>query len=283
MSKVWPALGTVLLLTVMTLASGAASEGSVRPSFVLVVTDDQSWNSIGRCLEGFDADDLAAGDDACMPHLQRELVAGGTTFLRAHTVNAMCCPSRASILTGRDPRHTGVTSNQGGFIAFDDRSTIATWLHDAGYRTGLVGKYLNGYGLGGTTGYVPPGWDDWHGNWDTIAYTHFSLLEKIEGAEPLLVRYDDTASTSTDACGEGNFYLTDLLCRRALEFLAGDTGRRSSSTSRRTRRISRSWCPSGGTACSTPSSCPRTPASTASRPPRRHGRRRTPSRRPMRP
>jgi N-acetylglucosamine-6-sulfatase len=40
-----------------------------------------------------------------------------------------------------------------------DKSTIATWLNDAGYRTSYIGKYLNGYAQGET--YIPPGWDEW--------------------------------------------------------------------------------------------------------------------------
>ena len=59
----------------------------------------------------------------------------------------------------------------GSISAFADVSTVATWLHDlAGYRTGLFGKYLNGYGSSATTTrrrtaalhYVPPGWDRWY-------------------------------------------------------------------------------------------------------------------------
>jgi arylsulfatase A-like enzyme len=49
----------------------------------------------------------------------------------------------------------------GRFEWFDDTSTVATWLHDAGYTTGLFGKYLNGYQHAAVTGYVPPGWDRW--------------------------------------------------------------------------------------------------------------------------
>jgi N-acetylglucosamine-6-sulfatase len=40
-----------------------------------------------------------------------------------------------------------------------ERSTVATWLDDTGYDPAYVGKYLNGYGEGKPTRYVPPGWD----------------------------------------------------------------------------------------------------------------------------
>ncbi len=59
---------------------------------------------------------------------------------------------------------TGVWSNSaptGGYGAFDDRSTIATWLQDAGYHTALIGKYLNWYRQAALAGKVPPGWDRW--------------------------------------------------------------------------------------------------------------------------
>src|SRR5829696_6864536 len=83
---------------------------------------------------------------------------------------AMCCPSRASILTGLYPHNHRVFTNEapeGGEPGFRhlDNSTLATWLDDAGYRTALIGMYFNGYA--GT--YQPPGWDVWHpGGSDTL-------------------------------------------------------------------------------------------------------------------
>ncbi len=96
-----------------------------------------------------------------MPGVRRVIGGRGTTFREAFVVNPLCCPSRASILTGNYSHTTGVYTNfppRGGVSAFDDSSTIATWLDDAGYRTGLVGKYMNGYA---TPWRVPPGWDRW--------------------------------------------------------------------------------------------------------------------------
>src|SRR5207248_1114286 len=68
-----------------------------------------------------------------------------------------------SILTGQYSRHTGVFDNvgtHGGAVAFDDHSTVATWLSRGGYTTALVGKYLNGYPSFGRC-YFPPGWSRW--------------------------------------------------------------------------------------------------------------------------
>src|SRR5215213_7673918 len=114
-------------------------------------------------------DDLAAGDlnpNALkhMPNL-RALMEEGTTFDNSFVTNALCCPSRATILRGQYTHNHQILSNEvplGGFEKFRylglQDSTAATWLKAAGYRTALVGKYLNGYS--GT--YIPPGWDGWH-------------------------------------------------------------------------------------------------------------------------
>jgi arylsulfatase A-like enzyme len=85
------------------------------------------------------------------------------TFRNGFVVNPLCCPTRTSILTGRYSHSTHVYRNTppfGGFQTFgtQDRSTIATWLQKDGYRTALIGKYLNGYR---TATYEPPGWNTW--------------------------------------------------------------------------------------------------------------------------
>jgi N-acetylglucosamine-6-sulfatase len=115
-----------------------------RPSIVLILTDDQRWDTLWA-----------------LPHVRALLVQHGVTFRNAFVVNAACCPSRVSILTGRYSHSTGVYTNSpplGGYQRFhDDEQTVAAWLHDAGYRTALFGKYLNGY----KTKRIPPGWDRW--------------------------------------------------------------------------------------------------------------------------
>jgi arylsulfatase A-like enzyme len=92
------------------------------------------------------------------------------TFRRAYVAQALCCPSRASILLGQYLHNHGVTSNaypSGGFERFrelgHEASTIAVWLQQAGYRTILVGKYLNEYPAGLPL-HVPPGWSEWRAN-----------------------------------------------------------------------------------------------------------------------
>ncbi|MFN0071903.1 MAG: sulfatase [Chloroflexota bacterium] len=120
-----------------------------RPNVVLLITDDQRFDTLEH-----------------MPIVQHELVGRGVTFTNAYATTPHCCPSRASILTGQYAQTHGVLRNSGssgGWRGFDDRSTMATWLQNAGFRTMLAGKYLNLY----RSYVVPQGWEEWFAIWDT--------------------------------------------------------------------------------------------------------------------
>jgi arylsulfatase A-like enzyme len=99
-----------------------------------------------------------------MPKTQA-LLPDGTWFPNFILTTPVCCPSRATLLTGRYAHNHGVYDNTaegppGGWLAFrphEDR-TLAVALDHAGYHTALVGKYLNGYLRANGT---PPGWDTW--------------------------------------------------------------------------------------------------------------------------
>ena len=88
-------------------------------------------------------------------------------YPNAMAPTSLCCPSRASILTGLYAHNTGVYSNglpDGGWELFHQRGleerTVAVALHDIGYRTGMFGKYLNGsFPRQAAAGFTPPGWD----------------------------------------------------------------------------------------------------------------------------
>jgi arylsulfatase A-like enzyme len=181
-------VGTFLLLRASEPVAGGRGD---RPNIVLILTDDQRWDTL-----------------SVMPNVRRLLGESGVTFENASVTTALCCPSRASILTGQYTRHTGVYKNDppnGGAPAFDDRSTVGTWLQDAGYTTALIGKYLNNYDLL-EPGYVPPGWDDWRGIFDDpeITYYNFTLNENGD-----LVEYGD----------DPDDYSTTVLAERATEFI----------------------------------------------------------------
>jgi arylsulfatase A-like enzyme len=121
-----------------------------KPNVVFILADDLDK----RLLMGHLSD---------YPNI-RALAANGVTFDDAFVTNALCCPSRSTILTGQYSHNHGVMHNaapDGGAPAFRPLETRAlpVWLDEAGYATGHVGKYLNRYD--GT--YVPPGWDEWRG------------------------------------------------------------------------------------------------------------------------
>jgi N-acetylglucosamine-6-sulfatase len=114
------------------------------------------------------ADDMTTAELVDMPNVRSLIGHRGTTFTHGYVVNPLCCPSRATILTGRTSGQTDIWDNgppDGGFATFrargEERSDLPVWLHNAGYRTGMIGKYLNGY-TPDSASYVPPGWDAWH-------------------------------------------------------------------------------------------------------------------------
>jgi N-acetylglucosamine-6-sulfatase len=121
-----------------------------KPDIVFVMTDDMPERLLHR-----------------MPEVHKRIVARGLRFPNAYISESVCAPSRASILTGMYPHNTGVWMNgaesHGGLKVFREEGleehTVATWLEKSGYRTGLIGKYMNGY----HASYVPPGWAYWAG------------------------------------------------------------------------------------------------------------------------
>ena len=109
-----------------------------------------------------------------MPHVRHLIGDQGVRFTNTFSPQPLCCPARASFLTGQYSHNHHVWSHAPpyGFQALHDASTLPVWLNDAGYDTSFLGKYLNGYGVqtlrtgGPSLRYVPPGWTDWRGSVD---------------------------------------------------------------------------------------------------------------------
>ena len=117
-------------------------------------------------------DDQTYQDMAAMPQTRAADRRAGARFTRSYVSYPLCCPSRATYLTGQYAHNNGVLNNtppNGGVEALDAEHTLPVWLSDAGYRTSHIGKYLNGYGLRRKAD-VPPGWTDWHGTVDKSTY-----------------------------------------------------------------------------------------------------------------
>jgi N-acetylglucosamine-6-sulfatase len=147
-------LTIVLALFLPFISSDTAMPQTERPNIVFVMTDDMPENLLRR-----------------MPVVDGRIVSEGIRFRNAYVSQSLCCPSRASILTGMYPHNTGVWSNSGphgGVEAFRaqglEQGSVANWLTASGYTTGLVGKYLNEY----DASYVPPGWSYWYGRTETL-------------------------------------------------------------------------------------------------------------------
>lgn len=147
-----------------------------------------------------ETDDMRVDDLRFMPHVRRLIQRRGLSFENSFAPNPLCCPSRASFLSGQYSHNHAVLSHQRpyGFSAFDDSDTLATRLEAAGYQTALIGKYLNYYGERPVHGtgepslhYVPPGWTQWYGSTDHVfprssplrggTYNYFHLTSNVNG------------------------------------------------------------------------------------------------------
>ena len=130
-------------------------------------------------------DDLNFATVQQMPELRSSVIEEGASFQNTFISYPLCCPSRATILTGLYAHNHDVRGNappDGGFQKFRsegyEESTIAVRLQQSGYETGLFGEYLNYY-LDEDPTHVPPGWDEWHARGD-IAYYEYELNENGE-------------------------------------------------------------------------------------------------------
>jgi N-acetylglucosamine-6-sulfatase len=122
-----------------------------RPNIVLVVADDltkKDYLDLGSNLNTF--------------------TSGGTLFSNAFVTTALCCPSRASILTGLYAHNHHITQHIDAGTGYEqyhaegyDQKDLPVWLKDAGYETGLVGNYMNKYDT--QSDGIPTGWTDWYG------------------------------------------------------------------------------------------------------------------------
>lgn len=203
--------------------SGAASsvEPTARPNIVVVLMDDASFDLLPT---------MAAAQD---------MAAQGADYTSAYVVDSLCCVSRTTILTGQYPHQTGVLTNvagsrsrpRGGWSAFtkygnDDRA-VNVRLHNNGYTTGFVGKFLNGFAAaGGVRTGPPPGWSEFlpvfesaYDGWD------FTWAHSIDGA-PYTQHHQGAPPASASPQRKDAAYAGTFIQQRALGFLddhAGDS------------------------------------------------------------
>jgi len=125
-----------------------AAAGQGRPNVLVIESDDQTLESM-RVMDNVNS---LIGDQ-------------GARFKNSFVNYSLCCPSRATFLTGQFVHNHGVLGNSGPtggfqwFEALHGDNNLAVWLQDAGYHTAMIGKYLNGYP---NEPPVPPGWSEWY-------------------------------------------------------------------------------------------------------------------------
>jgi N-acetylglucosamine-6-sulfatase len=199
MKKIVLPLASVALVVLLSLSiSGSMPTGAqaptAKPNIVFIL-----------------ADDMRKDDLTYMPKTRSLLAEKGMSLENAFVSNALCCPSRATILRGQYAHNTGVWSNkanvsEGGWQAYRknglEQDNVATRLDAAGYRTGLFGKYFNGYNQGNT--HVPPGWDRWFASG---AFRYFDYDANDQGT----IRHFGTSDSD---------YVTDVVGKKAKTFIS---------------------------------------------------------------
>jgi N-acetylglucosamine-6-sulfatase len=164
-----PILGLLALVIagLIALASSRSSEEVIaepgeRPNLIVIETDDQTLASLNR---------------KTMPATTALLADRGTMFSEYVVSSPLCCPSRATLLTGQYPHNHGIVSNSPGYSDLRQKDNLLpVWLQRAGYVTAHVGKYLNNWEREVADPTEPlPGWDEWVTMLPPYSYFDYSL------------------------------------------------------------------------------------------------------------
>lgn len=186
-----------------------------RPNLVVIFCDDMGWGDApGFALEGAKIPEYAK----LMPHIER-LAREGARFTNFYSAQPVCSASRAALLTGCYPNRIGIhgalfpDSKVG--IAAEER-TIAEMLHDAGYATGIFGKWH----LGHQPQFNPlhHGFDEFFG----IPYSNDMWPPRQGDASPLLPLFDGEDVVERLATLDDQSSLTKRITERAVKFIRSE-------------------------------------------------------------
>ena len=184
-----------------------------KPNIIVILADDLGWGDLGCYPKG-----AAWGDEAMIatPHLDR-LAAGGARCTAGYASHMVCAPSRAGLLTGRYQQRFGwfgfVESNVG--IPRDIKLLPQT-MREAGYATGMVGKWHVGYPRGFTP--LDRGFERFFG---FLGGEHDYFESNIGQPTDPVPNAPDAWILDQDKPVNRVAYLTDEFTDRALEFMRG--------------------------------------------------------------
>lgn len=184
-----------------------ANAQAVRPNIIMIMVDDLDVPSFQAAL-----------DARLLPNIASEFVDKGVNFANSFVTFSLCCPSRVTFLTGLYPHNHGVldvAGVSGGYAKYLQTNlqnrNLPTWFKGAGYTTGLVGKYMNGYK---GSSLIPPNWDSFYGLYESKTYCtdNFGFRKKDLGSS--------TASTENyQATASLQPYQTDVIATKAVNFI----------------------------------------------------------------
>jgi arylsulfatase A-like enzyme len=155
------------------LLLAVAGGASAQPNVIVIETDDMDMSGM-----------------RVMDNLKSLIGDAGVTFDNSLVSFPLCCPSRATFLTGQYAHNNHITSNDpptGGYQVFENINSLPAWLQGAGYYTVQVGRYLNHYGQQNPTE-IPAGWTEWHASVDPSTYRYYNYTINHQGT---LVFYGD--------------------------------------------------------------------------------------------
>ncbi len=201
-ARAWAILAAAVALLAIVgagVATREASGASSQKNVIFILTDDMTYSEL-----------------SAMPNVQSLIAAQGTSFNEAYISFPLCCPSRATMMSGQYMHNHGVHGNfppNGGWPKFRSHESddLPVWLHGDGYYNVHIGKYLNGYGTVDNGLPVPQDWDEWYGKVSEDAlYFNYQLIEKTGPlATPHITFYGD----------QPDDYQTDVFTNRAVDFV----------------------------------------------------------------
>ena len=205
------ALTASALLGISAMPAAGAAKAPAKPNIVVIMSDDQRQD-----------------DARIMAKMNANFASVGTTFANSYVSYSLCCPSRTSFMTGQYMHNHGIAWNfwpEGGYYKLKHSTndggwsnTLPKWLQNAGYRTSLIGKFLNQYGEDDPSTLpadaplishnnpanvteIPPGWDNWVGGIDPTTYSAYGYWLNVNGKPKVFghcSRIDSGGNATTD-------------------------------------------------------------------------------------